>query len=232
MNLYRLLFLFTITILRFNLFAQAPGSENDQVYGYDPVLYNGKIYFYYPEKGTEGTQYLFDNFDNKGSVTIRGKVYKDVSLNFDIFNHQLIMQYINAIGSTSFIEVSFAWLEKASLGGHDFEIVTGADSTKRMYQVLGMGNEKILNYWRKDLLIDNLKGTQNHYFSSARKEMLVMINNRIVPFHTNKGFVKAFGEQDQSLIKSYIHKRSINVKTANDLIMTDLINYCNTLSGS
>lgn len=228
----RFLCILSLVMVSISAFAQTPSGDNDPVYGYDPLLYNGRVYTFYAQPGTEGTQYLFDSFDKAGSITVRGVTYTNITLNFDIYNQLLIMKYKNTIGSTSLIEISFGWLEQASMWGCDFEFFAEANSTKRLYQVIGSGNEKIMYYRSKELLIDNLKSSKNHYFSSGKKEMYVKSGGLLTPFRNNASFVKSFGVSNQSLIKSYLHTHKINVKTASDIVMADLITYCNSLSGS
>ena len=228
-DFYRFSFLFALSMWAFTSFAQVQIKENDPVYGYDPLLYNGRIYFFYPVRGTEGTQYMFNTFDSLSAVTLKGKTYTGVSLNYDIFNQQLILKFITAVGSPNLMEVSSTWLEKASLGGRNFEVVTDANSNKRIYQVIGSGHERIMYYWSKELLIDNLKSNMSHYFSDGKKEMFVMIDNRFTAFRNTPGFIKSFPQRQQPLIKDYMRKHRINVKKATDFVITDLINYCNTL---
>ena len=59
-----------------------------------------------------------------------------------------------------------------------------------------------------------------------------MTNDQLISFKNNRALVKAFDISRQSFIKNYIRKQRINVRTASDLSITDLINYCNTLSAS
>jgi hypothetical protein len=139
------------------------------------------------------------------------------------------MKYKNAIGSPSLIEISYAWLEKASIWGSNFETFTEPNSTKRLYQVIGNDNEKVLYYRSKELLIDNMKSSGNHYFSSGKKEMYVFTNSRLIPFNSNRGFIKAFSLTKQSDIKEYLNKNDINIKTETDYIIAILVNYCNSL---
>jgi hypothetical protein len=225
--------LFNLTVLwPAASFAQASSEGQDQVYGLDPLLYNGRIYYFFPQPGTVGTQYLNRDFDRQCEITLRGVTYRNLEANFDILNQELILKYKNALGATNLIALSRAWLEAFELGGCHFETLTLKDTTKRIYQVLGSGTEKILYYRSKELLVDNFKTTGNRYFSDARKEMSVSTGNGIQGFRNNRGFVRAFDALRQDRIKKYLRKQKINVKTADDKVMTELINYCFTTTGS
>lgn len=223
--------LLVLIMATFSLKAQAPEQGPDQVYGYNPLLYNGMVYRFFVLPQTKGTQYLLDAYDYQGSVTVRGITYTNVSLNYDICNQKLIMKYKNEIGAPVLIQISDAWLEKASLGGSNFEVVTLADSSKRLYKVVGNGNVKIMYYLSKDFLIDNMKSTNSQYFSESRQEMFVASDGQLKGFRNNASFIRIFNHEQQSLIKVYIRNHNINVKKAGDKAMSDLINYCNTLSG-
>lgn len=228
---WRFIILLVLIMETFSVKAQTPAQNHDQVYGYDPLLYNGLVYRFFVLPQTKGTQYLFDAFDSQGTVTVRGITYTNVSLNYDICNQKLIMKYKNEIGASMLIQISYAWLEKASLGGSNFEVVIVADSSKRLYQVIGNGNVKIMYYLSKEFLLDNTKSTNSQYFSDSRKEMFVAKDGQLKGFRNNGAFIRIFSHGQQSSIKGYIRNHNINVKKAGDRAMNDLMNYCNTLSG-
>lgn len=229
--LSRFLLLLSITVNSISAIAQVPTNDHDPVYGYDPLLYNGKLYYFY-KPGTGGTQYLHENFDTQGTITLRGITFTNLSINYDIYNQILVLKFKDAIGSNKLIEVSYAWLESFTLGGYPFEYIGESNSTRRIYQVLGSGSKKILYFYRKDMLLHNQAISGLYYFSKPIKEKYVFIDNRIVKFSNNKGFISAFSPTQQVLLKKYMRKQSINVKNASDIVLTDLINYCKTLGGS
>jgi len=209
--------------------AQPPAGNHDRVYGYDPLLYNGRIYSFFPEPGTEGTQFIADQFDTNGKVILRGVTYRNLTLNYDLYNQKLVLKYKNAIGSTSLIEISEAWLESFELSGCKFENIAASDTIKRFYKVLGTGPAKILYYYRKDLLIDTRTASKKHYFSEAHTDKYVKTGNKLLKFNNNKSFVAIFGPGANELIQKYLRKQKIKVRKANDNKMTELINYCNSL---
>jgi hypothetical protein len=230
--LSRFLLLIALGLSWLTALTQSTGHSPDLVYGNDPLLYNGRIYSFFPVAGTGGTQYFSEKFDSQGSVVLRGVTYKDRTINYDLYNQQLVLNYKNALGSTCIIEISKAWLELFDFNGRHFEIETGADTTKRIYQVLGDGALKLMYFHRKELLIDTHSASRNHYFSEIIREMYINTDNRLVKYNNNKSFLSVFSKPKQELIKKYLRKQNIKVKRANDNIMTQLINYCNTLNGS
>lgn len=211
------------------LHAQSSSANPDEVYGYDPLLFNGKVYYYFPQPGTKGSQFLMKEFDSLGFVKLRGSTFTNLNLNYDLFNQKLVLKYRNEISSTCIIEISDAWLEGFELWGRSFEFITQKDTVKRIYQVIGTNEDKILYYFSKELLLDNLKAGGSHYFSEQKKEMYLSRDDKIIGFKNNRSFIRAFSPVNQEIIKKFIHKHSINVKSASDMIMKELIDYCSTL---
>jgi len=174
---------------------------------------------------------LLEEFDPHGALTVRGVTYTNLTLNYDICNQQLVLKYLNSLGSSSLVAISDAWLESFTLGDRYFEIISEASTGKRIYQVLGNGNEKVMYYQSREMLIDNAKSYKNYYFSTVRMKKFVYTEGSLTSFNTNRNFIKAFKPGKQELIMKYIRNKGIDIKKANDTIMTDLINYCNTLAG-
>ncbi|MFZ4546454.1 MAG: hypothetical protein ACOYN4_03425 [Bacteroidales bacterium] len=200
------------------------------IYGFDPLLYNGVTYSFFPKPGTGGSQYLFKEFDEEGTITLRGITFAGVILNYDIFNQQLVLKYTNSSGAPSLIAISAAWLEEFDLNGCHFETIAKADTVKNIFQVLGIGHDKILFSFGKELLLDSFKSNSNHYFSEARKSMFFLSGEKIKGFKSDRGFIKCFDPTKYDEIKKYIRKNKIQVKKASDWQMNELINFCNTLN--
>jgi hypothetical protein len=230
--LFRLILLVLLTQMSKVAICQETGNKSDQVYSFDPLLYNGKVYYFFPRPGTIGTQYLLDSFDPQGSLTVRGVTYSDLTLNYDIYNQKLVLKYKNPIGSLNFIEISFAWLEKFEIGGKQFEILATVDTTKQIYQVIGTGQSRILFFLSKKLRIENLTESSDHFFARTQKEMYVFDVNKRVKYNNNRSFVRAFNQALHDPISKYIRKHKLKVQKANDMQMNELINYCNTLTGT
>jgi hypothetical protein len=228
-SLSRIALLFFIIAGASVINAQQAIIDKDEVYGSDPVLYNGRFYTFNPPLNTGGNQYFSDPQFEAGSVTLRGVTFRNLLLNYDIYNQQLIIKYKIRSGAVNQIIVSDAWLEAFSFKGLDFKVFNTRDNIKRIYQSLGDGPCHILYYWGKTLKLENTYGATNHTFSAAGKEKNLFIENRILQYRNNKSFYSLFVPEKKIAVKEYLRSHKINVKKANDLAMTQVINYCNTL---
>ena len=210
------------------LVSQDVVSIYDKVYGLDQTLYNGKKYNYFLPPGTIGHQYIISQDFIAGSVTLKGKSYGNVSLNFDIFNQQLLLKYADETGSLNIIEVSKAWLAGFSLGNMNFELLS-TEKNPCFFQVLGDGPLKVLFYWRKNLNLVSAIGSSDYTFTRAARDSFVLANGQFKPFRNKRGLLKLFDHTWRPAIKSYVRKNRVNVKKATDQALTKMINFIGTL---
>jgi hypothetical protein len=222
--------LLVIILLSFSgkLISQDAAKELDRVYGLDQLLYNGKKYAYFLPPGTGGNQFLFSPDYFIGEVTIKGKSFEGITLNYDIFNQQLLLQYANETGALNIIEVSKAWLESFRLGNMNFQYLN-FDNGPRFYQVLGDGPFFILYYWRKDLKLDAAYGATYYTFTPTMKSTYVIIGDKLQPFRNKRSLISLFDPGHKPEIKNYMRRNRIKVKKASDQTMTGLINYIGKL---
>lgn len=227
--LFRILISFSLLFKFLVVSAQQPGADGNNIYGLDPLLYNGRSYTYFLPSTTGGSQYFNDSLFESGSVTIRGVTFNNLSLNYDIYNQGLILKYKNTLAGTKVVIVSDAWLESFRFRDLDFEVITSQDTMKRIYQVLGTGPNRILYFWKKDLELDNVQGSPKYTFTSAKKEMYLYTGGSVLKYRNNKIFYSLFDSDKSTVIKEYLRKNKINVKKVTDKTMTELISYCNSL---
>jgi hypothetical protein len=214
-----ILFSFSETIQSQNV-----SKDYDQVYGLDQTLCNGKKYNYFATPGTSGHQYLLSPGFETGSVTLKGKIYQDIILNFDIFNQQLLLQFSDGTGKVNIIEVSQAWLQGFRLGKRNFELLT-LEKDPCFYQVLGEAPVRILYYWRKSLNLSNTIGTSNYVFSAAVRDSFVLMDGKLKPFNSKRSLIRLFEAGHRQEIKSYIRKHKIRIRKASDQVMGEMITY-------
>lgn len=207
--------------------AQVYSNNSDTVYGFDPLLYNGRIYSWVSPSNTNGDPYFTGKDFITGGVRVRGKSYDSLQLNYDIFNQQLLLKYINMEGATMILEISKSWLETFRLDRLDFEFIPDGES--RIYQVIKSDSVKILYYWKKDLKLDSFHGNSSFTFSRPIRTCTVMVNGVTGSYRNNREFVKAFPESYRKQLGNYMRMKRINVRKAPDILMKELVQFGNSL---
>lgn len=203
-----------------------PGT--DTVFGFDPVLYNGRIYTYQPPRYSTGHPYLFDSF-REGWVHLTDRRYNDLNLNYDIFNQVLLLKYVDHAGATVVIEVSESWMNSFGIGNSTFEFREKGGLHPVIYQVIGSGPVKVLYHWQKELNLENVTTTPVYGFSASKRNSSVNINGKEFAYEKNREFIKAFNNDHQVKIRNYLKINKIKVKKSSDTAIGALVNYCNTL---
>ncbi|GEM_PF-332636 len=209
-------------------FSQQTETPFKGLYGLDQELYNGSRYIYFPPLQTGGHQFLHSESFNLGSIGLRGKLYTDLLLNFDIYNQQLVMRYINQLGAADQLVVSDAWLQSFSIKGMKFEYLQMPDSSWNIVQIIGEKPFEILVIWHKDLSLDTRHGATNHVFSKALKKTWLRNNELMQAFKNKRSFVKFFPKDFQSSLKKYMRKSHFSFKKASEESIDELLNFCKT----
>jgi hypothetical protein len=204
--------------------SQEPVKDLDRVYGLDQTLYNGKKYTYMPPAGTKGNQFLTSSQYSAGTVILKGKTYRDITLNYDIFNQKLLLRYANETGPLNIIEVSTSWLTGFSLGDMKFEFLH-LESERQFYQVLGEGRVRILYHWRKTMDLDGSVGAYGFVFSRALRDSYVLMDGQLKQFRTKRSLIRLFDPALWPEIKKYLRKNRINMKKSSDLTMAEMITF-------
>ena len=219
-----LLLLIILFSISGTLISQDAVTILDRAYGLDQTLYNGKKYNYFLPSGTNGHQYLFSPDNVVGSVTLKGKCYQDITLNYDIFNQQLLLQYEDERGALNIIEVSKAWIKSFRIGNMNFEFLN-LEKDPHFYQVLGEGQVRILYYWRKNLNLDVAIGSSDFTFTPAVRDSYLFMDGQLKPFSTNRSLIRLFDPGHRPKIKSYLRKNKVKVKKASDQAMAEMLTF-------
>ncbi|HLN53571.1 MAG TPA: hypothetical protein VK212_07665 [Lentimicrobium sp.] len=220
------LMVFSMFLINGRVYSQK-SVDFQKVYGSDPLLFNGKLYRFYAGL-TKGTPFLFDKFNN-GTITLRGQVYEDQSINFDIYNRQLVLQYISESGGINRIIVSEAWLESFEVNGSVFEPVELGDSVPVLCKVLKTDQLKLVYELRKEMIMDNTISSTRMQFSSPIRINYLASRDKLHRYTNNRTFVSFFDEQHKQELKKFLRKNRINVKKSGDQEMMSLLTYCSQL---
>lgn len=221
MRLFSIIILFTFAT---SLAGQQANNAHSHVYGLDPLLYNGKKYSFFLPSSAAGHQYLISEDFLAGEVTVKGKTYSDLIMNYDIYNQQLLLKYEDENGAINIIELSKAWMESFRLANMVFLCLDVGDGP-RFYQVNGDGRVRILYHWKKDFKLGHDAGPVNYTFTPGTRTTYLYVDGRLTSFRGKKGLVKLLGPEKKEAVAAYIRKHHIHMKTASDRKMSALANY-------
>lgn len=205
-------------------------SAAELEYGIDQELVNGVLFenFYLPIVGHP--YFLVDTFLNGGMV-YRGKQYSDLLLKYDLYDQQLLVNYVlNDFQIIFYLPTEFISefnIENKKFVKHSFP----GEETDRFYQIVGKDYPvKILYLFEKIRTKTYKYFSPSYEFSVVMKSSFLLINSNLVGYNRNGSFVSKFPKQDHKLIKTFIRKNKISVKNSSDNEIYSLIKYCNSLT--
>jgi hypothetical protein len=200
-----------------------------EVFNADPVLYNGRFYIFYPPSGTEGDQFISGKQFMTGSLTIKGKSYRGLSLNYDIYNQDVIYKYTIESGAVRQIIIPEALLDSFTLEHRRFQILPGIEGNKTIYQVIGEGSFRIFCFWHKRLELNRFHGASNRVFTKPLKEIYLAYNDTLKVFRNNRTFISLFPPEKREQLRKFLRENRIKISKANDESLTKVMQYCNSI---
>lgn len=217
-----------ITIFLCSAF-QVNAQDISSIYGLDPLLHNGRTYAFTLSNGTIGHPFLHTQNYASGYVIIKNEKFKDILLNYDIYNQELILKYKDLHGAFNFIKLSKAWLRGFYLHNDAFVLIEAEDGQKQFFQVIGQDGLQILYQWQKKMSLSMQTGSKNYQFLDPEKIMYLFSNKEFFRFKNNKSFIAYFEPSLRDYLKEYLSQNKINVKKASDEEMLNLITFCSRI---
>jgi len=206
-----------------NLFAVA--RERLEI---DPIIQNG-IYYENTYYNARGHQFLEETRFNAGTVVFRNKEYRGVSINYDIFNQQVILS--KKSGDVLRMNIlTEKFLSAFSINGRQFIRTAFEGNNTGFYQVLQeTDNLSCYYYWYKDRR-ESLEGNFRIYsFSEPLRKSYVLFKNDLYRFKNNRSFLRIFPDDAKPEIRRFLKRNSLSVKKADNITMSRVIRFCDTL---
>jgi len=230
-------YLFFILLIPFSLYSQDKNSltkdhyqklfeQIQNQYGPDQTLLNG-IFYQYPYRNAKGHPFFYENRFYHGNLVFKNILYKNLELKFDIFNQQLILNYIFNVNQTQLI-LPTEFISSFNIEGKQFKTVHLKEMGIAIYQVLGLNDSiQCLYQWSKQRIeSDHLGQILLYKFSFEKRRTFLFIDGELHRYIGNRSFLKVFPENNRQQIKKYLKSNKIEVRNSNDNIIETLMEYC------
>ncbi len=211
-----------IVAVQIELSGQAGGSGEStarfselvrDAYGTDQVLLNGRQFVNHYQQCL-GHPYFIENRLSKGALTIRGKVYRNLSLNYDLVTQDLELEYTSRKGMNNRIIIIPDFVEHFQYGNYEFRKLDMGDGEMRYYQVVPTDPFTCFVHWYKNLVpVSN----NIHYLeecSDARRVYWLEFEGKVSRFRDRKGFVSLFPGIYQREIRKHLGREMFRFRNA------------------
>jgi hypothetical protein len=207
-------------------YIRSNGNSNDTV-NESQILYNGRDWRnkYYRVKGD---QFLFSNWFLKGSVSINGKSFKDLSIRYDIFNEEILIPANNGI----ILQLNKEKVDSFTLVS---ENVTYRFEKVKKDTLTGLsGFVNVLYQGKSALYIKYIKEIQplaveNKYDKFLQSHKIYILKNGILYKIAGKGDMLRVLSEDKILIKKFIKQNALTVSRKVPESFVPVIRYYDSL---
>lgn len=182
-------------------------------YGLDQDLINGFQYYNKHRFSTGHPYFQLDEF-RRGSISIEGEFFPDVSLKYDIHSQNVELEYEKLSGGINQVITVFDRVDAFSLGDFQFQKRSIEGGPANYYQLISTNCFTIYVFWEKDLLPLNGSTTYVEQFTDAKHSFWLDLDGVLTPFSSRKDFSKCFPEEDQKEIKRLLSRNQFRFRTA------------------
>jgi len=178
----------------------------------DYRLINGKIYAYYLPGNVSGNQFLSSPDFSEGTLWLSGKTYRNVLMNLDILNQELLISFQSPEGAKRIISASLAYIDSFYFEGKFFVVERDAGNRSRIYQKIGRGGLCFYFQWTKSLDLRSSLNSIRYEFSNAGREIFLQRKGKRIALSNNRKLYKLFPKEQAAQLRKFMrsHKWKIN----------------------
>jgi hypothetical protein len=194
----------------------------DALFGTDQNLINGRKYTpAYPL--APGHPYLDEKDFFNGTVTINGILYSEVKLKYNIHEQRIILEYITQTGGIKHLVLNSHLIDQFTLSDKLFKKVEINGQQPSFYQVIVVDDLSLFYLWKKKLVLNSGSASSYYKYSDQNRTSYLFDGENFHEFRNSKTFYSIIPSEIAKEMKMYIRKNRIDIKTAEDIRMIQLL---------
>jgi hypothetical protein len=197
----------------------------DHLNGPDYNLLNGRQY----ELPYAGNSHPYFNTDlfRPGSLLLNGEAYDSVTINYDIFDQQLILQYPGSLsGHDLKVVLNRKSIDYFKIDGLTFRLMSFPETGNSFFQLVSSGNISCFLRWEKRLNRSTYTGNTSYKYSKQSREIYLQMEGQLYVVRNKSSFTGIFDEAYQEEIKGFLRREKIRFRNASDKELGRLMNFC------
>jgi hypothetical protein len=210
-----------LSLIQLPTVAQEPTVEPSQeyaalvewAYGQDQELVIG-LQYYNRHPRSLGHPYLLEGLVHKGSVSLRGKLYTEIWLKYDIYDQQVEVEYQTMNGADNQVILVSDRVDNFFIGSYFFEKLKLEEEQEQFYQVIGEGRMVWYIRWEKKLIPVSGNSRFIEEYSSPKRSYLLKLDGSIHSFNNQKSFIQLFPKSIQKDLKKLIRSNNVQIRGA------------------
>lgn len=201
-------------------------KENfDHLNGPDYNLLNGRQY--YPLFSGISHPYFNTDRYRPGSLLLNGEAYDSVTINYDIFDQQVILQYpVNISDQNIKVVLNRELIDHFKIDGKTFRKMSFPETGSSFFQVVSSGDLSCFLHWEKRLNRSTYSGNTSYNYSKQSREIYLQKEGQLYVVRSRSSFTGMFDEAYQKEIKGFLRREKIRFRNASDAKLGELMNFC------
>lgn len=226
-----------LQVFLFHSFASGQSPEQfflarayfDRTYGSDYNLLNGRQYYLYYSSNSH--PFLNTEQSLPGGLVIRGMSYQGVPINYDLFQQEVILQYITSSGETRHVILNRELVDEFILDDRVFRSVQVDGRQDGYAQVIEAGGLSFYIFYIKKLNYTPSTNTTPYHYTRASKRIYLDTGEHVSPVSSRNSFLQLFEPGQLANIKQFMRRGNLRLKKATDAELKALLDYCSQLDG-
>jgi hypothetical protein len=200
-------------------------KENfDHLNGPDYNLLNGRQY----DLLNSGKSHPFFNTDRyrPGSLLLNGETYDSITINYDIFDQQLTLQYPGNSGQDLKVVLNREMIDHFQIDGLTFRLMSFPETGSSFFQVLSSSDMSCFLLWKKTLSRSTASGNTSYKYSKQSREVYLQREGRLYVVRSRSSFTSIYDEAYRKEIKEFLRREKIRFRKASNEKLGELMNFC------
>lgn len=200
----------------------------EEKYGPDMVLISGEKY-HYPYRAALGSPFLNPSGTDDASIQVRGVVYENQHVKYDIYNQLIILEFNDMTGALRSIILRPEILDLFILGDILFKKYPQESGVERFGQVIYEGEISCFYFWKKRYSVDSKVGQNQFSFSDPLRQSYLIRNGQVIQYKGKRSFLSCFPAKERVQIKAFMKKNRVSIRKAGDEAMRLLLENINQI---
>jgi hypothetical protein len=199
-------------------------AEFERIYGFNHELING-VQFYNKYFRIQNHPYFQTEKSHLGSVTIDGKKFSNLLLNYNIYEQTLTHEYSYFFEGLQKIILNMSSVDAFTLEDHFFEKLNLNGTPPLFYQVIRSEGLTCHIHWDKTIITNVSSSSYVESFSDPRRTYYLGINNQLLPFKNARTFLDALPANSIKQVKKYLRHKRIKFSKASPHEIKELLDF-------
>jgi hypothetical protein len=196
----------------------------DHSYSSDYNLLNGRLYDLPYSANTH--PFLHSDQFRPGSIRLNEEDYTGISINYNIHDQQVVLQYLSNSGLTQKLILNQEFIESFQLDGKLFRKLSFPETGTRFFQVVRTGDISCYFYWVKKLHMSSSSFNTPYSYSKQTRKVYLYKEGQLHLISDRSSFATLYNQAYRKEIEQFLRREKIRFRNVSEESLSHLIDFC------